>query len=796
MKKKILTSIVVTLAFISSTQAQTITGKVVDEQGLPMSYVTIRYAKLKNLNALQVKISDEKGLFTFKTDSIIPFRIEATEVGYSAAIESFSTMSSQDTLKLVLKKNEHMLSAVMVTAQKKLVTQKIDRVIMNLGGNALTTGKSSLEVLNMAPGVFVNNGTISINGKAGTRILVNGRLIQLSGDDLINYLNNLRAEDITSIEVLAHPPAEYEAQGTGGMLNIILKKQVSSGLNGSVSTGYIQGRYLGTNDAIRLNLKENKLSFYTGYNFNSLKSYENSLITRNYSSEISSFDEQANRILKDHGNRVTAGVSYDISKKQYVSIDYIGTFSSRVSFYNSNAQVAYLQPEQIVLNAGSFPNLTDTKYNNIGINYNLVVDPKGSTFQLLADYTNNSLTKNSVANSSFFNNVGTLLSDTSYRNSTPSYASIYTADARYTQVLKNKMSVSTGIKGSSTNIDNSANFQFLQQGDWRENSAQDYIYNYKERIVAGYVNVQGKIWETDFKLGLRSEYTHMSGDLVTSNVINERSYFNVFPSFFLNHAIDPKSGDYLTMYYGRRLDRPTYNNLNPYEFYIDSYSTGRGNPYLTPSYSNIYELGYLLRNKYSIKLSYQEDRDLVSQYIKVDDKNPLLWIYTYENYGKNTNWNLAVSLPMTITKWWETNTNLEFSEQHLTTPDVNIQKGIAYLQTVHDFKLSQKINISFNAFYVSNIITGNFLVKGIFSMNAAVQHKFINNKLLLRASINDILNSYKINGTTIYKNYTSDVSQKRQTQTVNLSLTYNFNLGKSFTMHKVQKSSEEESKRL
>lgn len=791
-----------TLVFFSSLSVmaqKVINAKVINKNNAPIPFATVKITSTGDSNTSIVRLTDNNGIFKVQLTNDINQSITISEISHETLTQKFnnSINTTSDTLTFVLNKTSKQLAGVTILGKKKLITQKIDRLVMNISGNPLTAGKSSLDVFSMAPGVFVSNGNISINGNVGTRIMVNNKILQLTGDDLTNYLNNLRAEDIESIEVIAHPPAEYESNGTGGMLNIIMKKQNNSGMNGSLNAGYTQGRYAGTNESIRINFKDKKVSVFANYSFNKLKSYEDSEVSRDYANHPYEFSESAKRVINENGNRVNTGIVYDLSDQQYIAVDYTGVFSKNTSLYTSDAYLDYSGDSGNVFNTGTFPTHSKTNYNNIGINYHASLDQQGSSLQVLADYTKNSLTKNSAANSSLYNSAATLLSDTAFRNTTPSIASIYTTDVRYTRSLKNNNSISVGAKAVSTSIDNSARFESFDDGQWMREEIQDYSYNYKEKIIAGYLNFSGSILKTEVKLGVRGEYTDVTGDLKSANpVLTETDYFNLFPSLFAKKKINAKGDNYVSLYYGRRLLRPSYSRLNPYESYINNYSVGRGNPYLTPSFSNTYEAGITLKNKYTFKATYQLDKDLVSQFIKVNDDDPLLWIYTFENYGKNRNIGLSANIPVAIAKWWNSNTNLEFRLQKLITADLEISENVVFIQTNHDFKVSPKISINLNGYYMSNLISGNLLITDLYTVNVGAQRNFFEDKLLLRATVSDPFYSYKINGSTVYKDYSSKIVQRRQSRTFNLSLTYNFDVGKSFKLKKLQKSSKEEEGRL
>lgn len=794
--KLLLLAVIFTINF--STAQDILKGKVLDDAGIPIPFATITISAENASQPAVAKLTDIQGNFQLNAPILVAPILTITEVAHETLTIKLSALAlkNKDTLIFVMKQQLNTLNSVTVSARKRTITQKIDRLVMNLGNNSLTAGKSSLEILSMAPGVFVNNGTIAINGNAGTRVMVNGKILQLSGDDLSSYLNNLRADDMESIEVIAHPPAEYEAQGTGGMLNIILKKQTANGFNGTIQAGYTQDRYAGTNKGLALNFKSNRLTLFTNYSFNQLKSYEDSRMERQNIHVDYQFKESANRVMNNHGHRLTAGAIYDISPKQYIGIDYAGNFNKRVSTYQSVAEVDDADDASDRINTGTYPLNNKTKYNNAGINYHLNLDTLGSSLVLLTDYTHNDLETASAANSSFFTPGNEFLSDTSFRNTTPSIASIYTADARYTKVYRNSNSWNGGIKGAWTTIDNSSSFESLSNEIWKNNPEQDYIYNYQEHILAAYLNFSGKIIGTEVKLGMRTEYTKMSGNLVTSALLNEKSYFNLFPSIFMKRAINEEGDNYLSGYYGRRLSRPSYGNLNPYEAYINNYSIGKGNPYLTPAYSNAYEIGLTLRNKYIFKVSYQKDKDLIAEFIKPDDNNPLLWVYSFQNFGENKNISLSANIPVEMTKWWSTSTNIEFRHQTLQTPDLQIKKGLVYLQSNHDFRLSAKTSINLSGYYLSNLISGNLLLDALYTFNIGAQHKLLKKQLTIKASVTDPLYLFRIKGNTVYRNYTSTVVQQRQTRTVNLSATYNFSLGKTFKTKKLEKSSQEEEKRL
>jgi iron complex outermembrane receptor protein len=786
------------LAKTGKAQSFSITGKVMDESGKPVAFASVFISKQRSLHnkPLAGKITAEDGSFKLTIDSAGSYIIKATYTSYHEFTKEIQVKAAMNLEPIILRKKENQLDVVTVTAQAPIITKKIDRIVMNVQNNALAAGKSSLELMNLAPGVFVNDGKISINGNPGTRVMVNGKLLQLTGDDLTNYLNGLRADEIQSMEVIAHPPAEYDAEGSGGYINIVLKKQKRAGFNGSVNAGYTQGRYANTNEGLQLNYKKDKLALFGSYSFDKTKNYEDSKFSRTINDSIR-YRSVNNRVNNYTSHRVHVGGIYDIDSKQYIGVDYTGSFTNGTTPYNSTINITYPTAIKNQNVTGSYPRSNSRQYNNVGFNYHIVLDSVGSSFVFLSDYTNNNSKILSSAQSNFYDNNNAFLNDTSFRNRTPSQAKIYTADAKYTKAFDKVSAFSIGAKLTATRINNNATFESFDNNIWVNEPTLNYIYNYKESILAGYMNYSGRFLNTDVQLGLRGENTNTEGNLITSNIDTKRNYFNLFPTVFLKHGTNKSGSDYLTFYYGRRISRPSYSDLNPYEFNLDNYSIGRGNPYLQPSFTNSFEVGYTLHNKYSITASYDKQDAMIAQYAAQSPTDSLVTVYTHENFGKRTNTSIIIYAPIEITRWWSFNTNIILSRQRVSAQNILIQKNIANIQADQSFTLPDQFTISLNTRYYSNIISGNFLYDPIFTMDLGVQKKLYKNGLIIKATMSDIFHTYRLNSNVYYSNTNIGRSlQRRQTQTFALSLVYNFNLGKSFKLKKIESSNANEQSRL
>src|SRR5699024_913766 len=275
--------------------------------------------------------------------------------------------------------------------------------------------------------------------------MINGKLLPLTGQNLKSYLHNLKTNEIESIEIIPHPPAEYEAAGTGGYINIILKKQRESGIEGSINSGYTQGAFPGIDEGFQLNYKKDKLSLFSSYSYSWSKSFEdirqNRLMNQSIESKIFN-----NRKLIYKSNRLHVGGSYDLNKNQYIGIDYTGSFSRSNNRYHSVAKMLFPeennQNDEIV--KGNYPNKPSVNFNDIGIQYNLKTDTLGSKLVLLSDYLVNDRKVFNAAHSSFFDKENHFLSDTAYKNITPSHSKIFTINAKYNKVFNDQSTLAFG----------------------------------------------------------------------------------------------------------------------------------------------------------------------------------------------------------------------------------------------------------------------------------------------------------------------------------------------------------------
>jgi outer membrane receptor protein involved in Fe transport len=782
-------------AIEGSGQSVTVVGRIINENAEPVAFASV--AILKDSVVAGGKISSEDGTFKLLIDSAGRYTIWVSHAFYSDSFKEIQVQASLDSIIIFLKKGEHQLNAVTVTAKKSFITRKIDRVVMNVQDNAIATGKSSIDLFRLAPGVFVNNGNISINGVSGARVMVNGRMLNLKGDDLKNYLMNLKSNDIKSIEIIAHPPAEYDAEGSGGIINIVLKKNINSGLNGYVGADYSIGigKYPAWQPYLNISYRRKKVGLSGSYSYGWEKNFQDVTQDRSFTDNGQYHAVTSSTGLRN-SNNVKLGATYDISDKQYIAIDYTGQFGSYKDTSHSITTINYPLSQRNTRSAGIFPSYAKTNYSNIGLNYNITTDAQGAKFTFISDYTYNDRKGISGTYSKTFDFNNAVIADTSFNFLYPGIAKIFTTDVKYNKSFKGGIGVSFGGKATVTDINNDNDYQIYSKGVWDKDTDLGFNYKYNEKIYAGFVNMNGNVVGIAYKLGLRGENSDISGNLTGGqDTTIKRNYFNLFPSVFLKKELNKDQSSSISLSYNRRIKRPSYFELNPYKYFIDNYTIQTGNPFLNPQFTNAVELGYTFNSQYYIGLSYAHTKDIINQVIENSPDLKLMTILR-KNTGSNRVYTTTFSIPVTITKWWNTSNNLLLTYTASVGPAFNIKKGSFVLQTEQDISLPHGIGINLNGFYAPNVVTGNIVTGRIASLDAGVQKKLLHNKLTAKASISDVFYTNNFKATGYYNESVIRIRQKDQTRIFSLSLVYNFSLGRTFHAKQISSSNAEEKSRL
>ncbi len=761
----------------------TVSGSVADQQQKPLDYATVSLLKAKDSSLVKGALTDDKGHYQISGISAGNYLVSVSVISYKKAFSKPFTISEANASftieKLVLTAGTQQLKGVSVVAQKPLIEHKIDRTVLNVENSVLAAGNTALEILQKAPGVTLDkDDNISLKGKQGVTVMINDKLTYLSAAQLATLLRSTDGNTIQSIEIITNPSAKYDAAGNSGIINIKLKKNKSVGTNGSIilSGGY--GAYPRTNESLTLNHKEGKFNFFGSYNHGNRQRYNQINIDRvvGSGSNTTYFSQKTFMPETDYQNNYRFGTDYDITKKHTIGFLVNGYFNGEQDNNITNTLIGAREGVTDSLQK-TYSNLHQT-YKNFAFNLNdrLQLDTAGQELAIDLDYSK--FNNNNIAqyNTNFFLSDGqTQRPLLSLRNQAPSIISIKTGKADYTKTLKKIGKLEVGVKLSDVRTDNDLQAQKLAgSSGYLNDTTCSNRFVYTEKISAAYVNLSHTFKKLSVQVGLRAENTSSNGDLITKNQVVNRNYLNFFPSLFLQESINAKND--LGFTYSRRIDRPSYDNLNPFVYYLDQYTYSQGNPFLKPQYTQSFELNYTYNKTINVSLGYSRTSDVITEVIQTVNKasyDTQLNLQTQNAYSINLN------APFTFAKWWTGNLNfngfyLGFKSDSLLGANLSRGKVAFQAKALNTFTLGKVFKAELSGDYQSPLVYGVFNIKPQYAVDAGLSKSFANKKLNVKFSVSDIFNTRTNNLSSYYANTNINIYQKRDTRVALLTLTYNF----------------------
>ncbi|SFE87568.1 Outer membrane receptor proteins, mostly Fe transport [Chitinophaga sp. CF118] len=783
----------VVVCSIKKTYAQTsqpakVSGQVMQSGNKPVEFATITLLKAKDSSLVKGAIADINGQYEFEQIKSGKYLVAAAYVGMKKAYSPTFEINGNTPVKvptLSLSADAKNLKEVNVTGKKPFVEQHPDKMVVNVENSIIGAGASAMEVLEKSPGVTIDkDDNISMKGKNGVVIMIDGKLTNMSSQDVAQLLKSMPGSNIDQIELITNPSAKYDAAGNAGIINIKLKKNKTVGTNGSLNVGSAYGLTPKYSAGLNVNHRNEKFNLFGSYNYNHRGNEQNLALYRTGTDngKFTIFD-QHNKITNTseyHGAKV--GMDYFISKNHTIGVMVDAGFRSSNSPAFGTTLIGGRESVDSTLktNSENGSHWSRWAYN---VNYKGVLDTMGKELNIDLDYALNKETKTSDIFSNTWDAGGKnfMHGDTS-RSLQPSKIDIKTIKIDYVNPLKHEAKFEAGLKFSFVKTDNNARFDSLRSNNWVYDVNRSNQFIYKENVQAGYINFHKQIKKLSLQMGLRGEATQVEGNSITINRKTDTSYFNLFPSIFVGYAVS--KNHQLGLSYSRRLQRPSYEDLNPFEFYLDRYTLLSGNPYLRPSYANSIELTHTFKQFLTTSIGYTHTKDLITQIIEAG-KDPVtgdssVLRYKYLNVAKSDNFTMNISFPVPITKWWNSFTYLSGNYSKYQTivnnQNVSINGGGFMARTQHSFTLPKGISTEVSFFYLSSQIAdeGLFKMKPMYAMDFGISKQVLNKKGSVKLSVNDVFNNQVFRGTFENAGRYSSVRSKWESQQVRLNFTYRF----------------------
>lgn len=804
MKKMLTFCAVLCIAGLTNLQAGMITGKIMDPQRQPVEFATITLLKAADSTLIKGEFSDASGIFQFSQVNAGNYALEISNLGYEKISINQVTLGDDDTaidlgtISLIPIANE--LSTITVTAQKPLIQHDHDKIIINVEGSAIAAGGSALDALEKAPGVLVDqDGNISLRGKQGVLVMIDDKPTYLSAEQLANQLRSMPADAVSKIEVITNPSARYDAEGNAGIINFITKKNHQSGFNGSVNAGMEISHHYNPKAGINLNYRVKKVNLFGNYNYSDYTRYQQLDVVRNFDAEglQSTVTEKSTIDNQYPDHTYKAGADYFINDKHTIGFVASGYFDKYLSQNNTTANIAnsngMYEPS-----SHTFGDLNGASNNySLNLNYDGKLDTAGTTLSADLDYSFYDGNGDDHYITNYFNIEGDPTGNPlEYHTQSPGTIYIRSAKIDLTHPFNKDWNIESGIKASAVKNDNEEIFEVKQDEEWLIDSLKTNHFIYEENIYAGYVQLSRQFNKISVQAGLRSEWTIANGNSVTLQESFRRNYFQLFPSLNVSDNINDKNN--ITFSYSRRIDRPQYDQLNPFLFFLDPYLYEQGNPNLKPQLTNSLELSYTYNQVYNFTLNYSRTADEIEeQFYQVDSTKTIVLLS--DNFGSNTTYAATVYAQLQPVKWWSTTPVVtafyqDLQTNYLETDFRNTNLG-CQLNVQNTFTLPKGFSLEVSLQYRTPVIFSIASVEGSGDVSMGLKKSLWDGKATVKVNASDIFNTNNIKGDINYANINSSFSQNNDRQRFGINFSYRFGNTQSSQRHH-QSAIDEEANRV
>ena len=774
-----LKSVLLTLLFISAgsmlSRAQThkgrIEGFIKDAEGIAIEFATVRLHSLPDSAAVTGTLSDTSGYYSLENISYGSYFVVVSTIGYtdtylpSFVLNKDHNRQQQDAVIAV-----HDAGAeILITAQQPFIRQEAGITVVNVEAGILNAGLTAADVLQRTPGATVDkDGIVKLKGKSGVLVLLDGKPLYMDAAQVGALLKSIPADQIKEIEIITSPSAKYDAAGNAGIINIKLKKGAYEGLNGSVNSSISKGVYPKALIGINLSYKKKKLTLGGGYQYSYKKDLQRSYVNREYTlfhdSSYLTFTEYAHP--KKTQNILFNG-SYEVSPKGTLLWDGTALYQSSLWTGSSDSKL-YAPSGDLSAYFLTNDKSTSEYYNiNSSIGYKHLMDTVGTELFFQGEYKKNASSSNQVFTTDYYDASGSMTQpSTSYNAAIPVHVDQWGAKVDFTKTVLYKIKMEAGLKYMGVTTNTNVTSTYIPKNN--------FIYN--EHIQAAYVNLNKQILKWKLSGGIRMEHTQNKGVQKSIDSTFNRNYTNFFPSATISYQYSEKTA--YTVLYSKRIQRPSYHDLNPFVYYSDPYNSYAGNPYLMPEYTHQTELTASKWNgAFLATLNYSYTTQPLAEGFIINP-NTLATTYTSRNLSHQQNVGLSFSVNTNVRHWWTMNNYVYFYNNSLTG-DVGygtqtVSRPAWMLNATHSFKFPHSISgeLSFN--YESPNYFGTILYREVWQLSAGLQKKFMQENLSLKLSVTDIFWKYAFVGKGNFGDIKTTDGFKWDNRVLMFSVTYRF----------------------
>ena len=774
-----------------------VSGTVGCQASPTLEFVTVTLCRAADSAVVKTEYTDSKGVFQLEGPAGGRYLVSAAQVGFgrywSPVFELPATGMALPGIMLATS-SATALKEVVVAGRKPVYEHLADRTVVNVADSPLAAGSTTLDVLGRSPGVSLDgSGNIALRGRQGVLVYLDDKRVPLAGNELADYLRALPTAQIQSIELITNPPASYDAQGGAGVLSIHLKKDQRLGTNGSVNGSYGQGEYGKFLGGFSLNHRRKNVNLYGTYTYADRRYFTRFDINRWFAATpllpAASSEQNSDQTshLRSHSGKV--GLDLNLSKRTLLGASVTGLASQIDATTDSHAQFfddAGLPAKRLASTTGLDLNQPNGA-GNLNFRHAFADSAAAGSLSADVDYAHYRVKR---------------LTDLTTRYEVPAQAAdllasdqrsdltIEAAKVDFSQPLPHRDRLEAGAKATYINSDN--NVLFVRNGSFDDSLSGQF--RYRENVNAAYLNLRGARARTTLQAGLRAEQTNILADSASVR-LREQHYFQLFPSVQVQQALGNNHA--LALALARRIDRPSYGQVNPLRAYVDATSYRQNNPRLVAQTSYNVELTYTWRQKYTAGLAYaRTNHPFYNAVVPVGDRTVAnRWV----NLSTQHFYTLALTAPLELTKWWSLYANVlvYYNKYQGTIDATTTDRGLlsCNLTANSSFVLPHGWSAELNGFYESRDVAGFQIIKPKGQVGAGLQKSLWNKQGTLRLNVTDIFYTTPIRVTSTYTNFTDYYVQRQDLRVATVALTYRFGNGKVAAARKRAAGADEELRR-
>ncbi|MGA0556346.1 TonB-dependent receptor domain-containing protein [Larkinella sp. VNQ87] len=763
-----------------------INGRVEEAPGQPLPLVTVRLHNMADSTLLKGVVADERGAFVLSSVPPDTYYVVLSLLGYetytSRPLTVLANRNPIDLGVIRLVPEVRQVAEVQVVARRPFIEQDAEKTILNVSNSLVSTGGTALEVLEKAPGVEIDyqSNQISLRGKQGLLILINGKPTNLSAQELASFLQALSSATIDRIEIMPNPPARFDASGNAGVINIRLKKEQGAGLNGSLTGGVGYGETAKYNAAGTFNYRNRTLNVYANadWNHNPWHIYTNFRRLINHPRGLVVVDQYNDWYLENASRSANAGLDWTLSRRTTLGtlVTWTSLGSDQLS-KNRTLMQSQNRTDSVLTNRGDINGGTDRYLFNLNVKHvfdstNRPRPPAELTFD--ADYSPYQFTRRNTYEGNYAKPDGTVLTPFEYRSYAPTTITLASVRADFLRPLTKSTTVELGYKSTWLQSRSDVLFEELKGERWKPDPRFSLNFRYRETTQAGYVNFRTRSRGWEIQAGLRAEHTQSVAEALETENRVVRDYLNLFPSLFITRKLSDKQQ--VQVSYSRRIDRPTYQEMNPNVEFQTPILFHQGNPFLVPQYTK----NALLTHTYGSVVTSLGYSDATDAFVWVAEQNDLTFEQrnSYTNARRFQNVSLTTTVPWSPVRGWTTSNSLSlYQNRYAIELSAGLFQSVQNSLTVrstHTFSLPDNWTLELSGFYNSPRTNGFFQVKHQSQVSVAVQHQFWQKRATFRLNLTDLFYGNVFRNTIRYENLHVNNYARRETRQIRATLSYRF----------------------